>query len=127
LSEKPNEAEGAEESGIAGYLSRGHQSQDQRDEEDHEENKEQDFRNFSRISGYPAETEGRRDEGDNEKYKRPFQHSVSSDRDVCPRSLAANGQKERIKDVRSFATQPHIVPAELIATAGKRRRLPPLP
>ena len=28
LSEKPNEAEGAEESGIAGYLSRGHQSQD---------------------------------------------------------------------------------------------------
>ena len=28
LSEKPNEAEGAEQSGIAGYLSRGHQSQE---------------------------------------------------------------------------------------------------
>src|SRR5438874_2420600 len=50
------------------------QARDQRDQEEDHEHYEQDLGNFRRAGSDAGEAEDRRDDGDDEKRKRPAQH-----------------------------------------------------
>jgi hypothetical protein len=55
------------------HPSRQHQSEDKQNQEDHQEDEEKDARDIGGRGGNAAETENRRDDGNEKEYQSPFQ------------------------------------------------------